>query len=148
MKLLKAALTVSLTALVVGCAGAGVRQQVLDAWVAMPVLALDTHSYFKTVHMYSNMTEGDIQVRHYVSEKEIVVCSNRRDYKLNQSIISNCSIWGLVCDHIFYIDANDWKVIEYAPTGRCYTDEMVQPEAPYLRVGGGTYKYQPNYYKH
>jgi hypothetical protein len=147
MKLLKIVLTISLTALVVGCAGTGVRQQVLDAWVGMPVLALDTHSFFKTVYMYSDITKDDIQVRHYVSEKDMAVCLNRRDFKLNQSIISSCSIWALVCDHIFYIDADDWKVIEYAPTGRCYTDETVQPEAPYLRVRGGTYKYQPNYYK-
>ena len=145
MKLLKAALTVSLTALVVGCAGAGVRQQVLDAWVGMPVLALDTHSYFKTLPMNRTITEGGIEVRHYVEAIDYRVCWNFSNYFiLNQSFIRNCSVGFDVCNHIFYI--KDWTVIEYAPTGQCYMDKTVQPEAPYLRVRGGPYKFRPNYY--
>jgi hypothetical protein len=33
---------------------------------------------------------------------------------------------------LFYI--KDGKLIECAPTGRCYTDETVQPESRYLRL--------------
>ena len=37
-----------------------------------------------------------------------------------------------MCNNIFYI--KEGVIIEYAPTGRCYTDETVQPEPRYLRL--------------
>jgi hypothetical protein len=37
----------------------------------------------------------------------------------------------VVCNNIFYI--KDGKVVEYAPTGNCYTDETVRPQARYLQ---------------
>ena len=44
-----------IVAIIIAVSPAGclsVRQQDLDAWVGMPVEALDTHSFFITVPMY------------------------------------------------------------------------------------------------
>lgn len=137
MQLLKATLTCSLLAAVVGCAT--VRQQDLDAWVGMPVEALDLHSLFITVPMYRTVTDSGIEIRNYANGIDVANCFgnagvSRSGNFVNANAFTTCSSARIVCNNIFYI--KDGKVIEYAPTGRCYTDETVQPQARYLRLRG------------
>lgn len=135
MTLLRIALTAVLVATVASCAA--VRQQDLDAWVGMPVEALDTHSFFITVPMYRTVTASGIEVRNYANGADVASCfstagANRAGGFVNANAFTTCSSGRVVCNNIFYI--KDGKVIEYAPTGRCYTDETVQPESRYLRL--------------
>lgn len=120
-----------------GCAGLLVRQQDLDAWVGVPVEALDTHSFFVTVPMYRTRTESGIEVRNYANGREVASCfsnaqGNRFGNQVNANAFTTCSSGNVVCNNIFYIKAG--VVLEYAPTGRCYTNASVQPQARYLRL--------------
>lgn len=118
---------------------ATVRKQDLDAWVGMPVGALDTHSLFITLPMVRTVTASGIEIRNYPNKINIGHCfgsggvnTSRSLNSASYSAFATCS-GGLVgCNNIFYI--KDGVVIEYAPTGRCYTDETVQPEARYERL--------------
>lgn len=125
-------ITAALVVLVAGCAT--VRQQDLDAWVGVPVEALDTHSFFITVPMNRSITSTGIEVRNYSNGKSVSNCftnasAGKYGNKASGSAFTTCSSDDIVCNNIFYI--KDGKVIEYAPTGRCMTDERVQPEARY-----------------
>ena len=51
---------------------------------------------------------------------------NRGKY-VNANAFTTCSSNRIVCNNIFYI--RDGIVLEYAPTGRCYTDETVRPQS-------------------
>ena len=51
---------------------------------------------------------------------------------MSTNAFSNCTSGWVGCNNIFYI--KDGKVIEYAPTGRCYTNETVQPQERYKRL--------------
>jgi hypothetical protein len=120
---------------VAGCAT--VRQQDLDAWVGMPVEALDTHSFFITVPMYRTVTASGIEIRNYSNGADVANCfgsagADRVGTYVGANAFTTCSSGRIVCNNIFYI--KEGKVIEYAPTGRCYTDETVQPQARYLRL--------------
>lgn len=135
MSSLRIALVVVVALAVTGCAT--VRQQDLDAWVGMPVEALDTHSFFITVPIYRTVTASGIEVRNYANGVDVANCfgsagTNRAGGFVNANAFTTCSSGRVVCNNIFYI--KDGKVIEYAPTGRCYTDETVQPESRYLRL--------------
>lgn len=114
-----------------GCVG--VRQQDLNAWVNMPVEALDTHSFFITLPVYKTITDEGIEVRNYVNGGEVSQCSTqilgKKNRYSNASAVTNCSTSNVVCNNIFYI--KDKKVIEYAPTGRCMTDDSVRPQRRY-----------------
>jgi len=126
-------LVVSLSA----CAGLLVRQQDLDAWVGMPVEALDTHSLFLTVPMIRTRTESGIEIRNYANGKTILSCSGYGNAAasggwVQASAFSNCASGWQGCNNIFYI--RDGKVLEYAPTGNCYTNASVQPEARFTRL--------------
>ncbi|MDA2920740.1 hypothetical protein MYX76_14830 [Desulfobacterota bacterium AH_259_B03_O07] len=122
---------------VIGCAT--VRKQDLDAWVGMPVEALDTHSLFITLPMVRTITESGIEIRNYPNKRNIGSCFgsgriNTNTY-LNYASYNSFAICsaGLVgCDNIFYI--KNGVVVEYAPTGRCYTNETVQPQSRYYRL--------------
>lgn len=119
------------------CSGLMVRQQDLDAWVGMPVEALDTHSLFLTVPMVRTKTESGIEIRNYANGRNFGSCSgfgsaNAAGSWVNANAFSNCSSGWVGCNNIFYI--KDGKVIEYAPTGRCYTNETVQPQERYKRL--------------
>ena len=112
----------------------GVRQQDLDAWRDVPVEALDTHSFFLTVPMVRTKSDGGIEIRNYANGKDISSCTgyasaNAAGSWVNANSFSNCSSEKIVCNNIFYI--KNGKVIEYAPTGSCYTDETVQPQPRY-----------------
>lgn len=126
--------------LVVSCATVKtVRQQDLDAWVGMPVEALDTHSLFITLPMVRTITSSGIEVRDYVNKRNIGRCFGSGGVNAYPSMsyaaynsFTACS-GGLVgCDNIFYI--KDGVVVEYAPTGRCYTDDTVRPQSRYQRL--------------
>jgi len=111
-----------------------VRQKDLDAWVGVPVEALDTHSFFITVPMYKTITESGIEIRNYANGKDIAQCyGSGRGYVSGNTVsvntFSTCSSGRVVCNNIFYI--KDGFVIEYAPTGRCYTNDKVQPQIRY-----------------
>lgn len=119
------------------CAVRKVRQQDLDAWVGMPVEALDTHSLFLTVPMIRTKTETGIEIRNYANGRNMSTCSgsanaNRYGNWVNANAFSSCTSGWVGCNNIFYI--KEGRVVDYAPTGNCYTDETVQPQARYQRL--------------
>lgn len=87
--------------------------------------------------MYRSTTASGIAVRNYADGKDVAQCfTNAGTYgktkNVNASAFTTGSNNRIACNNIFYI--KDGKVIEYAPTGRCYTDDTVQPEARYRRL--------------
>lgn len=120
-----------------GCAT--VRQVDLDSWKGMPVEALDTHSLFLTMKMVRTMTEGGVEIRNYINGGEFTRCYGAGNAYgnggyVNSSAFSRCNSEVVACNNIFYI--KDGKVLEYAPTGSCYTDKTVQPQSRYLQLQG------------
>lgn len=113
-----------------------VRQQDLDAWAGVSVEALDTHPFFKKEQMFRTRTSGGTEIRNYAYGYNFLECFGRAgatrfgDFVDDNTFIT-CSSGRIVCNNLFYI--RDGKVLEYAPTGRCTTDEKVQPEARILR---------------
>ena len=122
---------------ITSCSLMGVRQQDLDAWVGMPVEALETHSFFLTVPVYKTRTESGMEIWNYANGREVASCfgngfSGGYNGYVNVNSFSRCSSEQIVCNNIFYI--RDKKVVEYKPTGRCYTDASVQPETRYRKL--------------
>jgi hypothetical protein len=119
-----------------GCA-TKVRQSDLDAWVGIPVEALDTHSFFLTVPMVKTITPSGVEIRNYANGADFSSCSStgsataRRGY-VSSDAFTTCSTNRIVCNNLFYI--KNGKVLEYAPTGRCYTDETVRPQQRWERL--------------
>ena len=137
MRLLQLITAMAIASLLAACAT--VRQQDLDAWVGVPVEALDTHSFFITVPMFRTRTDSGIEIRNYANGRDVAQCFSNAGAStvgnfVNANAFTRCSSTRIVCNNIFYI--KDGKVIEYVPTGRCYTDERAQPEARYLRLRG------------
>lgn len=137
MRLLPTAFIVILATALAACAGLLVRQQDLDAWVGVPVEALDTHSLFITVPMFRTVTSSGIEIRNYANGRDVASCftnagANQTGNFVNASAFTTCSSGRVVCNNIFYI--TDGRVVEYAPTGRCYTNSTVQPEPRYLKL--------------
>lgn len=131
----KTVLVIGAVVAIAGCAT--VRQQDLDAWVGVPVEALDTHSFFITVPLYRSITPSGIEVRNYANGIDVAQCfsnagANKSGKYVNANAFTSCSSGRVVCNNIFYI--KDGLVVEYAPTGRCYTNETVQPQARYLQL--------------
>lgn len=119
---------------------ATVRQQDLDAWVGVPVEALDTHSFFLTLPSIKTITDSGIEIRVYPNKQAISNCGNFGTGTINSNgymAFGNfqnfraCSSNLVGCDNIFYI--KDRKVLEYKPVGRCYTDDRVRPEPNFER---------------
>lgn len=132
MKLLRVYFLGLAIASLAGCAT--VRQQDLDAWVGMPVEALETHSFFITVPVYKTRTDGGIEIWNYANGADVSSCfGNSYGFSsgryVNANTFATCSSERIVCNNIFYI--KDKRILEYKPTGRCYTNETVQPEARY-----------------
>jgi hypothetical protein len=130
-------LALAVTAYLGACAT--VRQQDLDAWVGVPVEALDTHSMFLTMPMYRTVMASGIEVRNYANGRDVANCfgsagATRSGNFVNANAFTTCSSGRIVCNNIFYI--KDEEVIEYAPTGRCFTEDRAQPQARYLRLKG------------
>jgi hypothetical protein len=121
------------------CAGLAVRKQDLDAWIEIPVEALDTHSLFLTVPMVRTKTDSGIEIRNYANGRNMSSCSGAGSTYVagkwvQGNAFSNCTSGWRGCNNIFYI--RDGKVLEYAPTGQCYTNESVQPQERYKRLKG------------
>lgn len=118
------------------CATVSVRQVDLDSWKDVPVEALDTHSFFLTVPMVRTVTESGIEIRNYRNEGgDTTSCVGSGNaygsgQYVNSSAFSSCSSGTRTCNNIFYI--KEGRVLEYAPTGDCYTAEFLQPEARYM----------------
>lgn len=122
---------VVVTALLSGCAT--VRQSDLDAWVGVPVEALDTHPVFLAMPLYRTQTASGEEIRNYFNSKEVEQCFassgvHRGDRRyVSHSTFVTCSESRLSCSNLFYVQ--DGKVTRYAPTGNCYTDASVRPQA-------------------
>ena len=113
--------------LMTGCATQTVRQSDLDAWVGMPVAALDGQSAFLTLPMRKTFTDDGIEIRVYSNTINHDSCSGGAGAIGKTSALgwSNCVTATVGCHNIFYI--KDRKVLEYVPQGNCYTDETVLP---------------------
>lgn len=116
-----------------GCATARqtVRQEDIDAWVGVPVKALDTHSLFLTVPLIKTKTEDGTEIRNYANKANVARCTgssfvNAYTSSANFNNFQNCTSQLVGCDNIFYIKKG--RVIKYKPTGQCFTDKTVQPE--------------------
>jgi len=141
LRLTNSLLVTLIAVLISACTGLLVRQQDLDAWIGMPVEALDTHSFFITVPMVRTRTESGIEIRNYANGRNFGSCSasgsaNLSGNWINSNAFSNCSSGWVGCNNIFYV--KEGKVVEYAPTGRCYTDSSVQPQERYKRLKGAS----------
>ena len=53
---------------------ATVRQSDLDAWVNVPAIALDTHSFFLTLPMVKTVTDSGIEIRVYSNKHGFSSC--------------------------------------------------------------------------
>jgi len=136
MKSIKVAAIAATVLAMAGCAT--VNQEDLTAWVGVPVEALDTHSFFLTLPVYRSVTSSGMEVRNYANGKDVANCfsnagstTQKSGKYVNNTAFTTCSSNKVVCNNIFYI--KDGKVVEYAPTGSCYTDETVRPQARYLQ---------------
>ncbi len=112
--------------LLTGCLAAtakNVRQSDLDAWVGVPVKALDVHPMFLTMRLERSFTEDGLEIRNYVNEGTRNICTT-----IGYNLVCKEQSGG--CHNIFYI--HDGYVMEYRPTGaggaRCYTDERTRPQ--------------------
>jgi len=131
-------MTMAIMSLVAACAtttARTVRQQDLDAWVGVSVEALDTHPFFMNVPMFRTRTASGTEIRNYAYGYNFGECfgkagGNQVGDFVNGDAFTACSSSRVVCNNFFYI--KDEKIIEYAPTGRCYTEDKFQPEAGYL----------------
>jgi hypothetical protein len=137
--MMKKILAITLAAALAGCSNLSVRQVDLDTWPGMPVEALDTHSLFLTMPMNKTLTDSGIEVRNYANNMDSQSCysgggaSRGSSGKyVNASFFTNCSNNRATCNNLFYI--KDAIVLEYAPTGACYTDETTQPQKRYLQL--------------
>jgi len=138
IRFLQLTIAMTIASLLVACATEpSVRQQDLDAWVGVSIEALDTHAFFKTVPMFRTNTDNGTEIRNYAFGYDFQECFGKTgaskvgDFANGNAFII-CSSSRIVCNNMFYI--KEEKVLEYAPTGRCDTDEKVQPEALYLRI--------------
>jgi len=136
MKHLPAIFAAGLTVLTCGCADPVIRQQDLDVWVGMPVAALDTQPLFVTIQMVRTTTDSGVEIRNYASERGFASCAGTGSAiavgsSVSADAFANCTSGWIGCNNIFRI--SDGKVLEYAPTGRCYTNESVWPTARYMR---------------
>ena len=120
-----------------------VRQQDLDAWQGVPVSALDTHSIFLTMPMVKTYSAKGTEIRNYVNGQTISRCNSNaygtgnvsaQSFGNSANAISmsnfnafqNCSSGFVACNNIFYI--KEGRVLEYKPSGKCFTNETAQPE--------------------
>jgi hypothetical protein len=136
MKHLPFTFAVGLSLLASGCADPLVRQQDLDVWVGMPVAALDTQPLFVTFRMVRTFSDGGIEIRNYASGRDFASCAGSGSAiavgsYVSEDAFANCTSGWVGCNNIFHI--RDGKVLEYAPTGRCYTNESVWPTNRYMR---------------
>lgn len=123
-----------LCVLAAGCATKTVRQADLDAWVGMPVSALDLQSFFLTLPLKKTITDDGVEVRVYSNMFSNDSCTGGAGVVGKGAALgwSNCVTSTAGCHNIFYI--KDRRVIEYKPQGNCYTDEVVLPDRRFKPV--------------
>ncbi|MBV8248374.1 MAG: hypothetical protein JO200_07960 [Comamonas sp.] len=132
MRTLQIAIVGIAFAALAGCAMVPtVRQSDLDAWKGLPVDALDTHSIFATMPMTRHITPSGIEVRNYANMAHSTTCSGYQ-----HGTRAQCTSDDVGCNNLFYI--RDGRVIEYAPTGQCYTDDSARPQQRYLNLSRGS----------
>jgi len=108
------------------------QQHALDTWAGVSVETLDTHAFFMTVPMFRTKTGSGTEIRNYAYGYDFQACANKAgasnigDFLSEEAFIA-CSSSRIVCNNLFYI--KEGLVLEYAPTGRCDTDERIQPHA-------------------
>jgi len=137
--MLKLIMAMVLVCLVAACTTTvrTVRQQDLDAWVGVPVEALDEHPFFMKAPMFRTRTDSGTEIRNYAYGYNFEQCfrnagaSHVGDF-VDENVFIVCSSSRIVCNNIFY--SKEGMILEYAPTGRCDTDETLQPEGRYLSL--------------
>ncbi|MCY4471150.1 MAG: hypothetical protein OXC08_20735 [Thiotrichales bacterium] len=79
------------------------------------MVKLDTHPLFLTMRLERSFAaDGAIEIRNYVNEMHV-----------SAPIAGMMVSRRIACNNIFYI--HDDVVMEYRPTGRCYTDATTRP---------------------
>lgn len=135
-RFLQLAIALAIISLISACTVATtIRQQDLDTWAGVSVEALDTHAFFMTVPMFRTKTDSGTEIRNYAYGYDFQECfskagaSNIGDF-INEDAFITCSSSRIMCNNIFYIKQG--KVLEYAPTGRCDTNEKLYPNTQSL----------------
>ena len=110
-----------------------VPQQVIDAWAGIPVNILDTHTFFKSAPMFRTKTENGTEIRNYAYGYDFQACASKAGARhigdfISEDTLIACSSSRIVCNNMFYI--KEERVLEYAPTGRCDSDQKIHPQAP------------------
>jgi hypothetical protein len=82
--------------------------------------------------MTRRIADSGLEIRNYANGSSITSCFNSgtakaSGNKANYAGNTFCGTNENVCNNIFYI--KDGRVIEYAPTGSCFTDERAQPSS-------------------
>ena len=90
---------------------------------------VDTHTLFLTMPVFKTISSEGIEIRNYVNSAEVANCfsngiANKRF--TNYTTFTTCSNNKIACNNIFFI--KNGKVIDYKPTGSCYTDDTVKPQ--------------------
>lgn len=131
----------ALLAALAGCsagrhAGPALGQQVLDAWIGVPVQAFGTHPLFSAMPLFLSR-QGKVEVRNGSNSEMSQQCFAQEGHRLGDGkqaspeVFSNCSTNWITSNNLFCIE--NGKVIRCAPTGNCFTDERVWPQPPYRR---------------
>ena len=112
--------------------GPTVQQQDLDTWATVPVEVLDSHAFFKTVPMFRTKTHSGTEIRNYAYGYNFQECARKAGANnigdfMSEDAFFACASSRIVCNNMFYI--KEGTVLEYAPTGRCHTNEKLQPNA-------------------
>jgi hypothetical protein len=108
-----------------------------NAWAGVPVLALDTHSFFATLPMYSTVTDSGVEIRNYPNKIMRGSCfgsgfaSGTVFNTVQWNTVRNCTAQERGCDNLFYI--RNGRVIEYRPVGQCRTAAFLRPEPGWER---------------
>ena len=122
------AMTIATTPAQAGIFGK-VHQEDVDAWKGVPVEALDTHPLFITMQLQRTVSPNGLEVRNYINGRTITNCFGQQ-YG-DGTTGGHCNNTAIVCNNVFYI--REGKVLEYAPQGRCKTNERVRPQPGYER---------------
>ena len=133
-------LTIAMTliSLIAACAAKPtVQQQDLETWAGVSVKALDTHAFFMTVPMFRTKTPSGTEIRNYAFGYDFQECFNKAGASkigdfVGEDTFITCSSSRIVCNNLFYI--KEGTVLEYAPTGRCDTDEKIQPNTRNAKI--------------
>jgi len=118
-----------------------VHQEDLDAWIGVPVEYLDMHPIFISMNLTKSISANGVEIRNYRNGGIHTSCrmvgqvatphyiSNSAGTFYSGTTYSggtpDCSSEEIVCNNIFYV--KDGKVLQYLPTGRCYTDSRLRP---------------------